>query len=428
MDGLSSPAVWAGVEPSFLTIGGRRRDQLSETGHGDRLADLDGLAELGVRAVRYPVLWGRGGPETDWAWARKRLDRLAELGVDPIIGLLHHGWGPEGIDPLDPHYPARFAAYALEVARRSPEVRTFLPINEPLTTARFAGLYGWWDPQARDDGVFSRLIVAECLAIRAAARALRRHDPSLRILVNEDAGRTHGTPELVDVVTFYNDRRWLTFDLLTGRVDRNHPMWESLAGVPGLADRLRVLADDPELPDVLGLDHYVTSDRFLDHRLDRYPTVVSRTDIDHGFVDVELARVGGFEVDGFWRSLKETWDRYRLPLALTEVHLGGEPSDEVSWWAEAWHDAIAAVRLGIPVESVTTWSAFGSCDWDSLLRLHRGTYRAGAFDVSDGRPVLTPLGRAVRATVAGRPPAPHPTGWWRQPYRVSFPGEPDLAA
>jgi dTDP-4-dehydrorhamnose reductase len=428
MDWPSCPAVWAGVEPSFLTVGGRRRDQLSETGHGDRLADLDGLAELGVTAVRYPVLWGRGGPETDWAWARTRMDRLAELGIEPILGLLHHGWGPEGVDPLDPHYPARFAAYAVEVARRFPHVRTFLPINEPLTTARFAGLYGWWDPQARDEGVFARLIVAECLAIRAAARALRRHDPSLRIIVNEDAGRTHGTPELVEVVTFYNDRRWLTFDLLAGRVDRDHPMWEPLAGVPGLSDRLRVLADDPELPDVLGLDHYVTSDRFLDHRLDRYPTVVSRTDVDHGFVDVELARVGGFEVDGFWRSLKETWDRYRLPLALTEVHLGGEPSDEVSWWAEAWHDAIAAVRLGIPVQSVTTWSTFGSCDWDSLLRLHRGTYRAGAFDVSQGRPVLTPLGMAVRATAAGRPPAPRPTGWWRQPYRVSFPGEPDVAA
>ena len=149
MEGSRAPAIWAGVEPSFLTVGGRRRDQLAETGHGDRPEDLEHLADLGVSAVRYPILWGRGGPETDWHWAAARLDRLAGLGIEPIVGLLHHGWGPEGTDPLDPHYPARFAAYAVEVARRFPQIRTFLPINEPLTTARFAGLYGWWDPQAR---------------------------------------------------------------------------------------------------------------------------------------------------------------------------------------------------------------------------------------------------------------------------------------
>jgi dTDP-4-dehydrorhamnose reductase len=420
--------VWAGVEPSFLTVGGRRRDQLADTGHGDRESDLDHLAELGVTAVRYPILWGRGGPETDWAWAGARLGRLAALEIEPVVGLLHHGWGPDGADPLDPQYPARFAAYAVEVARRFPQVRTFVPINEPLTTARFAGLYGWWDPQARDAEVFGRLMVAQCHAIRGAARALRRHDRSVRILVNEDAAQTHGTPELAEVVALYNDRRWLTFDLLTGRVDRDHPMWRSLVAIPGVSEDLRLLADDPEWPDVLGVDHYVTSDRFLDHRLDRYATVVTQTDVEHGFVDVELARVAGYEMDGFWRSLQETWDRYHLPVALTEVHLSGDPADEVSWWAEAWHDATSAVHAGIPVEAVTSWSTFGSCGWDNLMRHDGSAYSAGAFDVTSGRPMLTPLGLAVSGTAAGRPPAPLATGWWRQPYRVSFPGDPQVAA
>jgi dTDP-4-dehydrorhamnose reductase len=428
MGNVAIPAVWAGVEPSFLTIGGQRRDQLRDTGHDARLADLDDLADLGISAVRYPVLWGRGGPETDWDWAGRRLERLVALGIDPIVGLLHHGWGPDGLDPLDPEYAARFAAYALEVARRFPSVRTFLPINEPLTTARFAGLYGWWDPRARDDSVFARLIVGQCLAIRAATRALRAHDRSIRIIANEDAGKTYGTPELTHVVDFYNHRRWLTFDLLTGRVSHDHPMWDCLAAVPGMTERLSLLADDAEAPDVLGLDHYITSDRFLDHRLDRYPTVVTETDRKHGFVDVELARVAGYEMDGFWRGLRETWDRYHRPLALTEVHLGGDASDEVAWWAEAWRDATDALHAGIPVEAVTTWSAFGSCDWDTLLCVARGLYRPGAFDVRAGRPALTPLGMAVKETAAGRPPAPLATGWWRQPHRVAFPVHPDVAA
>jgi dTDP-4-dehydrorhamnose reductase len=427
MDTIRPPAVWAGVEPSFLTVGGSRRDQLAETGHADRLSDLDRLADLGVTAVRYPVLWGREGPETDWEWAAARLGRLDELGIEPIVGLLHHGWGPAGVDPLDPHYPALFAAYALEVARRFPGIRTFLPINEPLTTARFAGLYGWWDPGARDLSVFGRLIVGQCLAIRAATRALRRTDPSIRVIVNEDAGKTFGTPELAAMVDLYNDRRWLTSDLLTGRVDRDHPMWESLAAAPEMADRLQLLVDDPEPPDILGIDHYITSDRFLDHRRELYPADII-PDAERGFVDVELARVAGYEVDGFWRGLRETWERYHLPLALTEVHLGGDPADEVLWWAEAWHDATSAIRAGIPVEGVTTWAAFGSCGWDALLRFHCGTYMPGCYDASSGEPVLTPLGEAVMATASGQPPAPVATGWWRQPYRLSFPGNPDVAA
>src|SRR4051794_20165462 len=104
---LATPAVWAGVEPAFLTVGGRRRDQLADTGHAGRLSDLELLAELGVTAARYPVRGGRGGRETDGGGAGAGLGRRAELGIDPIVGLPHPGGGPVGVAPLDRHYPAR---------------------------------------------------------------------------------------------------------------------------------------------------------------------------------------------------------------------------------------------------------------------------------------------------------------------------------
>ena len=55
--GPSRPGVWAGVEPTHLTIGGRRRDQLVATGHADRLEDIDRIAELGVlgRPLSHPL-------------------------------------------------------------------------------------------------------------------------------------------------------------------------------------------------------------------------------------------------------------------------------------------------------------------------------------------------------------------------------------
>src|SRR5829696_2702188 len=133
----SGPSVWAGPECSHLRIDERWCDELTLTGHRRRLADIERLASLGVSAVRYPVLWGwpSGGPETNWSWAAPRLRRLGELGIRPIVGLLHHGEGPTGSSLVDPDFPVRFAAYARDVARRFPEVDAYLPINEPLTTA-----------------------------------------------------------------------------------------------------------------------------------------------------------------------------------------------------------------------------------------------------------------------------------------------------
>ena len=152
------PAIWSGVESAHLRVGSRLRDQLSETGHAERPSDLDRLPELGGSAVRYPMLWGRGpaGRQltegTDQPWADRRLDRLAALGQEPVLELLHHGFGPAGADPLDPGWPERFTTYAAATARRYPHVRRWLPINEPLTTARFAGLYGWWWPHTDGRG------------------------------------------------------------------------------------------------------------------------------------------------------------------------------------------------------------------------------------------------------------------------------------
>jgi dTDP-4-dehydrorhamnose reductase len=410
------------VECSYLDVAGWRCDQLALTGHADRLDDLDRLADLGIKTVRYPVLWGRsGGAEaTDWSWADARLGRLARLGVVPIIGLLHHGFGRIGVDPLDPGYPDTFAAFAAQVARRYPWVDAFLPVNEPLTTARFGGLYGWWPPYAHDDATFVRLVVAQCLAFRGAAKAIRQLRPDATIIVTEDAGRTYGTPELTASVDHANHRRWLTFDLLTGRVGPDHPLWSYLASAPDVVRGLELLRSEPSPPDMLGLNHYVTSDRFLDHRSDRYPPELRRQGAAVGYVDVESVRVAGYEAPGFRHVLDDTWTRYGLPIALTEVHLGAGPDDQAAWWSEAWSAALDASSAGIPVRGVTTWAAFGAWEWCHVLRQRSGSYEPGCFDGRSSPATETALAAVVANTArTGRIPD-GPPGWWHRPERVRY--------
>lgn len=416
------PEVWAGPECSFLKVGDGMSDQLSLTGHDRRLADLRRLASLGARAVRYPVLWGRSSnarEATDWEWAEERIGAMNAFGVEPVVGLLHHGFGPRGADPRQPGWAAAFADYAATVARRFPGVRTYLPINEALTTARFGGLYGWWPPYARDHAIFGHLILAQAEALTEATRAIRAVTPGARIIVNEDVGRTHGTAECQAAVDFDNHRRWLTFDLVTGAVDRSHPLWTYLAASPAHRLILDKLRSDPAPPDVLGIDHYITSDRYLDHRLDLFPESSHGGDGRLAYADVELARVESYDVAGLPRALRETWQRYRRPLALTEIALAGPLDDQVAWWSEAWSAAITAHGQGIPILGVTAWAAFGAYDWMSLLREPRGTYEPGCFDVRTWPPRRTELALAVRAAADGRPPTAGP-GWWRREGRALY--------
>ena len=134
--------LWGGVECSVVRIGDDYRNQIVDTGHAARLKDIDAMAELGVKAVRYPILWETVAPETpgemDFSWHDERLERLRKHGIKVIGGLVHHGSGPRYTNLLDDKFADHLAYYAERVARRYPWIKTWTPVNEPFTTARFA--------------------------------------------------------------------------------------------------------------------------------------------------------------------------------------------------------------------------------------------------------------------------------------------------
>ncbi len=155
------------------------------------------MAGLGLKTARYPVLWEmiearRGRP--DWRWADERLALLREEGIAPIATLLHHGAGPKWTELLDPEFPEKLAAFAGAVARRYPWINSYTPVNEPLTTARFCGLYGHWHPHARDEATCFRIAVNECRGIALAMKAIREVNPHARLVQTEDFGRISATP------------------------------------------------------------------------------------------------------------------------------------------------------------------------------------------------------------------------------------------
>lgn len=185
--------------------------------------------------------------------------------------------------------------------------------------------------------------MTQCRAVVLAMRAVREINPAARLVQTDDLGRTFATRPLTYQADFENERRWLTFDLLCGRVDRDHPMWRYLRRM-GIAERqLGWFADNPCPPDVIGINHYLTSERFLDHRVDLYPPCLRGGNRRHAYADVEAVRVRAEGTAGPFALLGEAWRRYHLPLAVTEAHLGCTREEQMRWFLEVW-DAARRLR------------------------------------------------------------------------------------
>ena len=411
--------IWGGVECSIVRIGTEIRNQLTDTGHFSRDEDLDLIAELGIKTLRYPVLWELAQPTRDnfdWDWLDRRLGRLLELQIDPIAGLIHHGSGPQWTHILDPEFPSLFATYAGQVAKRYPWVSRFTPINEPLTTARISGLYGLWHPHGKTEETCLRLVAAQCVAIAKSMTAIRKINPRAQLIQTEDCGRVFATRCLEYQASYENERRWLALDLLAGRVNREHPFYDAMVAAGVSLDHLDELANEPCSPDIIGLDYYLTSDRVIDHRTILYPHETIGGNDRHSYADIAAVRseVAGNRT-GLGPRLDEVWNRYGIPIAVTELHNGCTRDEQLRWLIGGWSAARAAQSRGVDIRAVTSWSLFGAVDWNSMLVRQDDYYEPGAFDTRFTRPHPTAVAHAITKLAAGDP-YDHPVldrpGWW----------------
>ncbi len=418
--------MWGGTECTTNRVADHYFDQLDRTHHSDHIEDLDRFASLGISAMRYPILWERIAPTgldaADWHWPDARLERLRELGIEPIVGLVHHGSGPRYTSLTAPDFASGLANYARAVAERYPWVCAYTPVNEPLTTARFSGLYGHWYPHGRDAQTFVRALLNQIRGTVLAMRAIREINPAAQLVQTEDLGKTHSTMLLAYQADFENERRWLTFDLLGGVVDRLHPMWPYLRDAGISEAELDWFRANPCPPDIMGLNYYITSERFLDENLVCYPAHTHGGNGRHTYADVEAVRVPA-GLAGPQELLYDAWARFGVPLAITEVQLACTREEQLRWFAEVWNAVQSLREVGVDVRAVTAWALLGAYDWNSLLTRSEGHYESGVFDLRAPRPRETALAAMLRQVAAGDEPN-HPVlaqpGWWHRGERIIY--------
>jgi dTDP-4-dehydrorhamnose reductase len=420
--------LWGGYECTVNRVRDEWYDQTPRTGHEHRISDLQLFADLGMTELRYPALWERISPEhpetRDFRWTDERLPKIRELGMQPIVTLCHHGSGPHYTSLIQDSFAPGLARHAAAVAERYPWIRDWTPVNEPLTTARFSALYGYWYPHTETEQAFWTALLNEIDATRLSMREIRKVNPQARLIQTDDLGYCHATEPLQAEADYQNQRRWIGWDLLCGMVTPEHPLWARIAQ-HGLGDRLRAIADDPSPPDVIGVNHYLASERLLDHRIDLH---INRAVADRelgqcngvAYVDVDAIRNLREGVLGLPALLRQAAERYGRTVAVTECHNGATREEQVRWFVEVW-DGVQALRDdGVDVCAVTAWSLLGSHDWNRMVTRFVGHYEVGVYDVRSGEPRPTMLAPVLKDLAAGRRPravALDQPGWWRRENR-----------
>jgi dTDP-4-dehydrorhamnose reductase len=309
--------------------------------------------------------------------------------------------------------------YAGNVASRFPWLEFYTPVNEPLPTARFSGVYGCWYPHHTNEKSFIKILLNQLKGIVLSMQEIRKINPDAKLVQTEDLAKIHSTPLLKYQADFENERRWLTYDALCGKVDRHHYFWNYFLSLGIAESELQFFIDHPCVPHIFGFNYYVTSERYLDEKVELYPDTVRGGNGKHVYADI--AAVRAIQPSGLKSLLQEAWERYHLTLAVTEVHMNCSREEQLRWFKETWDACCELRKEGIDVKAVTAWSLLGAYDWNSLLTRDERVYETGVFDIA--KRILRPTAIAkLVASLAKEGNYHHPVirekGWWHR----SFPG------
>lgn len=352
--------IWAsGVEDTFVPQsrpGHRSLDEYLLIGHYQHWReDISLASELGLNALRWGVPWYRVEPfpgEFDWRWTDKVLPFIVnDCGVTPIIDLMHYGcpfWMYKEF--INTEYPRAVARYASEFAKRYKGlIRWYTPFNEPMINALMCGLRALWPPYLRGDRGYIRILLQTIKGILNTVESILEADPEAMMVHVEAAGLTRAAREDLEVLAHEDRRRgYISYDLLTGRVTPEHPLFTWLVRNGAVADDLIEIARRKLSPDVLGLNFYPqwsTKQIYLNHK---------------GRISYRNIEQDGA---GFADLIRDYYERYQIPVMVTETSAVGPPEVR-SHWLETSLLAIKHLRgQGVPVYGYTWFPMFTMIDW-----------------------------------------------------------------
>ena len=343
---------------------GRRLDQLAATGH-DRFAALDyaRLQEYGIHTVREGISWHQI-ETTPGQYALSdtvNLIRTADkMGMQVIWDLLHFGY-PDDVDPFQPIFIERFAAFAREFTRVLMNETNSTPFVTPINEISFLAFQGAEvgniNPFTRERG--NALKAQLVRATFEAMDAIREVAPSARFVTAEPLFNAVADSQDLQQIAraqAYSNARYEAWDMLAGTL---HP---ELGGAP-------------QYLDILGVDYYPWNQWIYVSNHESGETL-RRDDVRY----IPLHRL-----------LAQVYERYKRPLLITETSTEGEK--RADWLAYVGSEVRLAIQAQVPLEGVCWYPILDYPGWDNDRPCPTGVW--GMCDESGARPVYEPLAREL---------------------------------
>ncbi len=352
--------IWAsGIEDTFVPqtkVGHRALDEYELMGHYEHWReDLALLRDSHLQAARWGVPWYRVEPaqgEFDWRWTDNVLPYLVEeLGITPIIDLMHYGcpfWLRREF--VSDHYPRAVSNYAAAFAHRYHHlVKFYTPLNEPVVNALMCGKRGVWPPYLKGDAGYVRLMLQIVKGVMQTVNAIKAIDPQAVMVQVEATGLSRAIRHDLEILAIEDQRRgYLFYDLITGGVGHDHPLYGWLLRSGTSPHDLEQFVKHPIPIEVLGMNFYPqwsTQQIYIDDK-----GRLSYRAIEHDGV-------------GFFSLIEDYYNRYKTPVMITETSAFG--SDDVrSRWLKQSVETVKQLReKGVPVVGYTWFPLFTMVDW-----------------------------------------------------------------
>lgn len=313
---------------------------MSATRH-DRFVceDYERMSPLGIRTVREGIRWPVIETERDslnFDSVRPFLRAAREKKIEIIWDILHFGW-PDFHDIFTDDWVKAFARLAGEFARllRKEGAEPFIiaPVNEISFVAWAGGDVAYLNPFERGRG--PELKAQLVRAFIAAAREVRNILPNVTLVSPEPAIHIVGDPNRPDDVRHAEEYRRSMFESWDMLLGRAHPE----------------LGGGDDCIDMIGVNYYDRNQWW------NFGRTITRNDPEYR---------------PFSRILEEIYDRYRLPMFISET--GTEGDQRSCWFAYIAQQVREAIARGVPVKGICLYPILNHPGWDDDRHCYNGLW------------------------------------------------------
>ncbi|HKU18918.1 MAG TPA: family 1 glycosylhydrolase [Candidatus Saccharimonadales bacterium] len=314
--------------------------------HYERYAeDFKLLQQLHLNAFRFGIEWARLEPrEGEWNTAaiehyRRYIAALREKGIEPILTLWHWTmpvwFTAKGAFErrANLRYWRRFVETVCE--ELGADVTYVLTLNEPNVYASISYIEGRWPPQ--------------------------QHNPLRGFLVYGNLVRAHKQAYDIWKARWPQARVSLAAHLADTRPTAPYnPINRFVVRIADYAWNWWYLERVRRKLDFIGLNYYFTQFISWRGKLRNPPEPLN----DMGWY---------MEPRDIERLLRSVWQRYRLPIIVTENGLADARDTHRAWWISETLDALqVAIKNGVQLEGYLHWSLLDNFEWSDGWWPHFG--------------------------------------------------------